>query len=183
MTRIMLEAIASGAVRTTADIDRFVRCTLLERTAPDHGIVRQATLDALKYLAQNDFITWNKTAREYGATKLGQATFSAALGPDEALAAHADLSEAQRGIVLEGDLHVVYLATPVCHDIAPQWRSYGTIVDRLSAFAKEAARRIGINEGFLNVAAFNDSDVGNLQKTDPKVSASDDRPKRILRID
>ncbi|KAJ4457579.1 putative DNA polymerase theta [Paratrimastix pyriformis] len=183
MKRVMLEAIASGIVRSGHDIDRFVRCTLLERQC-EHKVVKEATMEALKFLAQNEFLTWDKKAQEYLPSKLGMAALAAALGPEEALAVYGDLNVAMQGIVLEDDLHAVYLATPVYHGIEPKWRrrkranraykaycvlrQFSHSVRRLGPIKSLVAKRVGINEDFLNVCSYNDREVANLMKTDPK---------------
>ena len=61
MQRAMLEAVASGAVATGSDVERYVRCTLLA-AINDFDLVAEATKNALKWLAMKDqgFLFWDQ---------------------------------------------------------------------------------------------------------------------------
>ena len=61
MKRAMLEVVASGAVISPSDVDRYIKCTLLAATA-NYEVVTHATKEALRWLGDRErqFIYWDK---------------------------------------------------------------------------------------------------------------------------
>ena len=53
------------------------------------------------------------TVESYKGTQLGQAVLSSALSPSEGLAVFAELRKARQCLVLENDLHIVYLVSNI----------------------------------------------------------------------
>ncbi len=84
MARPLMEVIANGVVETVYDIERFVRCTLFAAQHP-YEEVHSVSKIALRFLQDNDFIEWNTKHQKFLATKLGKATTSSALSPEEGL--------------------------------------------------------------------------------------------------
>ncbi|KIZ04600.1 DNA polymerase theta subunit [Monoraphidium neglectum] len=115
MRRIILEAVAVNAVSTTADVERFVKCTLLNASSPDFDTVVKSTQAALQQLFHHRFITWRKPDNVWEVLPLGRASAGtgSVLGPDQALALKAELDRAREGLNLECDLHLLYLVTPL----------------------------------------------------------------------
>ncbi len=54
-----------------------------------------------------------------------------------------------RGIILEDDLHVIYLITPL-NGIEPDWVRFNNIFQRLDELHKMVATFVGISQGYLN---------------------------------
>ena len=65
-------------------------------------------------------------------TQLGKATFFSSLSPSTALSAMQALNEAQSGIILTSDLHIVYLLTPPFPAVEPDWQGFISIYSQLS---------------------------------------------------
>jgi DNA polymerase theta len=66
MKRAMLEVVATGAVISPSDVDRYIKCTLLAATS-HYEVVMNATREALRWLGDKErqFIYWDKkTGRE-----------------------------------------------------------------------------------------------------------------------
>jgi DNA polymerase theta len=61
MKRAMLEVVATGAVTSPIDVDRYIKCTLLAATS-NYEVVMNATREALKWLGDKErqFIFWDK---------------------------------------------------------------------------------------------------------------------------
>ena len=61
MKRAMLEVVASGAVTSPSDVNRYIKCTLLAATS-EYEVVMDATKEALKWLGDKErqFIYWDK---------------------------------------------------------------------------------------------------------------------------
>lgn len=84
MTHAILEVVAGGIVQTANDINRYVRCTLLNSTQPFEDVVKSA-IDSLKWLCHRKFLEWREDSKLYSTTPLGRACFGSSLCPEESL--------------------------------------------------------------------------------------------------
>jgi DNA polymerase theta len=91
MVRALLEVVAGGIVQSAADVQRYVRCTLLNATQPFEEVVKAAQ-DSLRWLCYKHFLEWDARAEIYTTTSLGRAAFSSSLSPEESLVWCYDLS-------------------------------------------------------------------------------------------
>ncbi|KAF5196228.1 Dna polymerase theta protein [Thalictrum thalictroides] len=148
MIHAILEVVAGGIVQTAGDINRYVRCTLLNSTKPFEDVVKSAQ-DSLRWLCNRKFVEWNEDTKMYSTTPLGRASFGSSLGPEESLVVLDDLSRAREGFVLASDLHLVYLVTPINVDVEPDWELYYEKFMQLSALEQSVGNRVGVVEPFL----------------------------------
>jgi hypothetical protein len=85
----------------------------------------------------------------YWSTQLGKAVVASSLGPCEALVVYQDLLTARQvGVVMEDDLHVIFLATPLTPFALP-WARFYDIYQALPPHLTRIAAKIGIDERFL----------------------------------
>lgn len=91
MTHAILEVVAGGIVQTANDINRYVRCTLLNATKPFQDVVKSAQ-DSLRWLCHRKFLEWNEETKLYSTTPLGRAAFGSSLCPEESLVTYLQLS-------------------------------------------------------------------------------------------
>ena len=68
---------------------------------------------------------------EYEATEFGEATYHSALSPQEALLVHEELAQARRALVLEDELHLCYLLTPVGQLPGVDWARFDALLSAL----------------------------------------------------
>ncbi|QCD99446.1 helicase and polymerase-containing protein TEBICHI isoform X1 [Vigna unguiculata] len=148
MTHAILEVVAGGIVQTASDINRYVRCTLLNSTKSFQDVVKSAQ-ESLRWLCQRKFLEWNEDTKLYNTTPLGRASFGSSLCPEESLIVLADLSRAREGFVLASDLHLVYLVTPINVDVEPDWELFYEHFVRLSPLDQSVGNRVGVTEPFL----------------------------------
>ncbi|KAK7384898.1 hypothetical protein VNO78_30601 [Psophocarpus tetragonolobus] len=148
MTHAILEVVAGGIVQTASDINRYVRCTLLNSTKPFVDVVKSAQ-ESLRWLCKRKFLEWNEDTKLYSTTPLGRASFGSSLCPEESLVVLADLSRAREGFVLASDLHLVYLVTPINVDVEPDWELYYEHFVKLSPLDQSVGNRVGVTEPFL----------------------------------
>ncbi|CAM8919656.1 unnamed protein product [Rhodiola kirilowii] len=148
MTHAILEVVAGGIVQSANDINRYVRCTLLNSTKPFDDVVKSAK-DSLRWLCHRKFIEWNEESKIYSTTPLGRAAFGSSLCPEESLIVLDDLSRAREGFVLASDLHLVYLITPINVDLEPDWELYYERFMELSTLDQAVGNRVGVAEPFL----------------------------------
>ncbi|GLU01406.1 hypothetical protein SLE2022_187150 [Rubroshorea leprosula] len=148
MIHAILEVVAGGIVQTANDINRYVRCTLLNSTKPFEDVVKSAQ-DSLRWLCHKKFLEWNDDTKLYGTTPLGRASFGSSLSPEESLIVLDDLSRAREGFVLASDLHLVYLVTPINVDVEPNWELYYERFMELPPLEQSVGYRVGVAEPFL----------------------------------
>lgn len=148
MIHAILEVVAGGIVQTASDINRYVRCTLLNSTKPFDDVVKSAQ-DSLRWLCHKKFLEWSEDTKLYTVTPLGRASFGSSLSPEESLVVLDDLIRAREGFVLASDLHVVYLVTPINVDLEPDWELYYQRFMELSTLDQSVGNRVGVQEPFL----------------------------------
>lgn len=148
MMRALLEVVAGGIVQSAADVQRYVRCTLLNATQPFEEVVIAAQ-DSLRWLCYKRFLEWNASAEIYTTTPLGRAAFSSSLSPEESLIVFEDLAKAREGFVLASDLHLIYEVTPTYVDLEPDWGIFLQRYMDLSPIDQAVGNRVGVMEAFL----------------------------------
>ncbi|XP_075449000.1 DNA polymerase theta isoform X3 [Ascaphus truei] len=161
MIRAILEIIVGGVADTPADVRIYASCTLLaasmkEKAEPEEKQEGGAIEACVEWLLKNEFIQILQEDRDgtkvevYRPTKLGSATLSSSLSPSEALGIFADLQRAMKGFVLENDLHILYLVTPVYEEWTTiDWYQFFCLWEKLPVSMKRVAELVGIEEGFL----------------------------------
>ncbi|XP_007493816.2 DNA polymerase theta [Monodelphis domestica] len=168
MIRAILEIIVGGVANTPKDVQIYASCTFLAASLKmekqkslkgEKQKIRQEQHGAIEacvmWLLENEFIQVSEANGEtkekvYHPTHLGSATLSSSLSPTEALDIFADLQRAMKGFVLENDLHIVYLVTPLYEDwTAIDWYRFFCLWEKLPVSLKRVAELVGIEEGFL----------------------------------
>ncbi|XP_059677103.1 DNA polymerase theta [Gavia stellata] len=163
MKRAILEIIVGGVANTPDDVQTYASCTLAsslkaskwgDEKAQDK--VQTGPIEAcVAWLLENEFIqaldsSNDVKAKIYHPTHLGSATLSSSLSPTEALEIFADLQRAMKSFVLENDLHIVYLVTPVYEEWTTiDWYQFFCLWEKLPASMKRVAELVGVEEGFL----------------------------------
>uniref|UniRef100_A0A8C3R617 DNA polymerase theta n=1 Tax=Cyanoderma ruficeps TaxID=181631 RepID=A0A8C3R617_9PASS len=163
MKRAILEIIVGGVANTPEDVQTYASCTLLASSLKESkwengkGQDKQAgPIEAcVAWLLENEFIQIVDSGsgvkgKVYHPTHLGSATLSSSLSPTEAMEIFADLQRAMKSFVLENDLHIVYLVTPVYEEWTTiDWYQFFCLWEKLPASMKRVAELVGIEEGFL----------------------------------
>ncbi|XP_040606761.1 DNA polymerase theta isoform X2 [Mesocricetus auratus] len=164
MIRAILEIIVGGVASTSQDVQTYASCTFLAAAVKEgnQGIQRNqddvqlGAIDAcVTWLLENEFIQEAEPSdgsggKVYHPTHLGSATLSSSLSPTDTLDIFADLQRAMKGFVLENDLHIVYLVTPVFEDwTGIDWYRFFCLWEKLPTSMKRVAELVGVEEGFL----------------------------------
>ncbi|XP_057553521.1 DNA polymerase theta [Hippopotamus amphibius kiboko] len=164
MIRAILEIIVGGVASTSQDIQTYASCTFLAASMKEGKQGIQKNKDSLQleaiegcvmWLLENEFIQITEASdgtegSVYHPTHLGSATLSSSLSPVATLDIFADLQRAMKGFVLENDLHIVYLVTPVYEDWTTiDWYRFFCLWEKLPASMKRVAELVGVEEGFL----------------------------------
>ncbi|XP_064500551.1 DNA polymerase theta isoform X2 [Pseudopipra pipra] len=164
MKRAILEIIVGGVANTPDDVQTYASCTLLASSLKESKWENEKEQDkaqagpieaCVTWLLENEFIQVldsgnDVKAKVYHPTHLGSATLSSSLSPTEAMEIFADLQRAMKSFVLENDLHIVYLVTPVYEEWTTiDWYQFFCLWEKLPASMKRVAELVGIEEGFL----------------------------------
>ncbi|XP_040001213.1 DNA polymerase theta isoform X2 [Xiphias gladius] len=159
MLRAILEIIVGGVASTPQDVRLYASCSLLAASMKcddkkkSNAETNKGAIEAcVEWLMENEFISIKKDGQEerYCPTQLGAATLSSSLSPPEALGIFADLQRATKGFVLENDLHILYLITPLYAEWTTiDWYQFFCLWEQLSSSMKRVAELVGVQEGFL----------------------------------
>ncbi|XP_029353156.1 DNA polymerase theta [Echeneis naucrates] len=160
MLRAILEIIVGGVASTPHEVKLYASCSLLaasmkcdSKHKSNEETKNKRSIEAcVEWLMENEFISIQKNGEEerYCPTQLGAATLSSSLSPPEALGIFADLQRAMKGFVLENDLHILYLITPLYAEWTTiDWYQFFCLWEQLSSSMKRVAELVGIQEGFL----------------------------------
>ena len=148
MIRPLMDVIASGVVETVKDVERYIMSTLFAKQK-HFTEVHQVSKAALRFLEENDFVSWMEDKQKFSPSKLGKATVASALSPEEGLVVFEELKKARAKMILDTELHIVYQVTPIYHNISPDWDLYLNIYSSLNEYSLRVAELVGVNEGFL----------------------------------
>ncbi|KAM3622631.1 uncharacterized protein V6R79_001372 [Siganus canaliculatus] len=159
MLRAILEIIVGGVASAPQDVTLYASCSLLaasmncENKNDSKEEANKGAIEAcVDWLMDNEFISIQREGQEerYCPTQLGAATLSSSLSPPEALGIFADLQRAMKGFVLENDLHILYLITPLYAEWTTiDWYQFFCLWEQLSSSMKRVAELVGVQEGFL----------------------------------
>ncbi|XP_045518673.1 DNA polymerase theta [Pieris brassicae] len=151
--RAVIEMIASQAVCTKAELELYSKCTLLFNQSSDSS-PNSLLKDTLKQLIDYELIRFQKVDDEerYVATSLGKACLSSSMAPNDGLSLFCELQKARQCIVLETDLHLIYLVTP--YSVSSQWADLDwlhllTLWESLTIAMKRVGELVGVQESFI----------------------------------
>ncbi|KAJ5219344.1 Helicase C-terminal [Penicillium cinerascens] len=150
LKRALLEAIATGLVSGCEAIKEYVRCTLLYRTL-DKKIAYSIMKSALQELVDEDLLNY-RNDESYEATLIGQAVVASAFSPEDGLFVHEELKQALKAFVMDGDMHIFYMFTPlqVAMSIPIDWQIFRNQLDHMDDSGLRALQFVGVQPGFVN---------------------------------
>ncbi|XP_053604168.1 DNA polymerase theta [Plodia interpunctella] len=152
--RAILEMIASQVLCTKEELDYYSKCTLLfvqQHITVSQNLLLDSTLDELiNYELVR--IQEDGTEKRYVATPLGKACLSSSMAPNDGLSLFCELQKARQCLVLETDLHLIYLVTP--YSVSSQWGDIDwlhllTLWESLTKAMKRVGELIGVQESFI----------------------------------
>lgn len=117
----------------------------------DRGILNEMVEKTIQELIDINLVTVNSTG-SYEATLLGQAIVFSSLTPEDGIFVHEELQRALRAFVMDGEMHIFYIFTPVqpagLVDIS--WPIFRREMDGLDESGLRVLNFVGINPGFVN---------------------------------
>ena len=150
MTRALLEVIATRLATSPQSVEDYVRASLLYRTMEEEAVV--SMMDAtITDLVRKNLIELTDTG-QYAATRLGQAIVASSLTPTDGIFVHDDLQRALRSFVMDGELHIFYLFTPIqttgLTDIP--WTVFRDQLESLDESGMRAILSVGVSPASVN---------------------------------
>ena len=145
-----MEAVATGLASGANAVKDYVRCTLLYQTLGKR--MTYTIMDsALEELLKEELL-YLKDDEAYNATRLGQAAVASAFSPEEGIFINEELSRALRAFVMDSDMHVLYLFTPLQVAASAQidWLVFRDEIDNLNDNGIRAFQLVGVNPGAVN---------------------------------
>ncbi|XP_078050006.1 DNA polymerase theta [Augochlora pura] len=152
LIRALLEAIASEVVHTPSDLELYTKCTLIYMCNEES--TKNPSNEAIQFLVDNEFLLLQKTEEEYRwvATAFGKACLAASVPPRDGLFLLEELQKARRCFVLDTELHVIYLVTPLSsgNQIGKiDWITFWELWRMLSESERRVGELVGVEERFL----------------------------------
>ncbi|KAJ8727413.1 hypothetical protein PYW07_001532 [Mythimna separata] len=152
--RAVLEMIASQVVCTKEQLDLYSKCTLLynqEDKSATQNCLLENTLEELKNFELVRIQTEGEE-EHFIATPLGKACLSSSMAPNDGLSLFCELQKARQCLVLETDLHLIYLVTP--YSVSSQWGNIDwihmlTLWESLTKAMKRVGELVGVQESFI----------------------------------
>lgn len=127
-----------------------MKCTLLYRTLDKKELY--SMMDAtLRELVDEELVRL-KDDDTYEPTQLGQAIVASAFSPEDGLFVHEELTRALRAFVMDGEMHVFYMFTPLQVALATEidWPTFRDQIDSLDESGLRALQFVGVNPGLVN---------------------------------
>jgi DNA polymerase theta len=142
--------VATGLVSGCEAIKEYVRCTLLYRTL-DKKIAYAIMKSGLEELVDEELLIF-RDDESYEATPLGQAVVASAFSPEDGLFVHEELKRALQAFVMDGDMHIFYMFTPLqaAMNTPIDWQIFREQLDRLDESGLRALQFVGVRPGFVN---------------------------------
>ncbi|EPB71394.1 hypothetical protein ANCCEY_09527 [Ancylostoma ceylanicum] len=112
---LAFQCICDGLATSAREVEEIAQSTLFKPLKSAEDILcdlvknRFLTVDEDTTRSQNAFLIYETPATKLSPTQLGRATLVSALPPDAALFVFADLQQATKSIVLDTELHMLYL--------------------------------------------------------------------------
>ena len=145
-----MEVISTGLATSRHAIDDYVTHTLLFHMS-DAAKLTASVESAVQWLVSNGLIEV-ELAGAYRGTQLGQAIVAASLTPEDGLFVHAEIRRALRAFVLDGDLHIFYMFTPIQASSLGEinWDTFRDQLEGLDESSMRVLELVGVNPGFVN---------------------------------
>ncbi|CAL7951362.1 unnamed protein product [Xylocopa violacea] len=155
LIRALLEAIASEVVYTPSDLELYTKCTLVSLTGEHDS--KDPSYEAIKFLIDNEFLLLQTTeeGHRWVATAFGKACLAASIPPREGLLLLEALQKARRCFVLDTELHVVYLVTPINSGSqigTIDWMTFFELWKMLPESERRVGQLVGVEERYLTSA-------------------------------
>ena len=148
--RALLEVIVTRLASSRQALEDYVRSSLLWQTTSHFEVLAMVEV-ALEELVQTKLVHLSEFS-SYEPTKLGSAIVASSLTPEDGIFVHDELRRALESFVMDGEMHIFYLFTPVqttgLSEIS--WLTFREQLNGLDESGLRALRCVGINPASVN---------------------------------
>lgn len=177
LSRAVLEVICIRMLSTYESLQDYVRNSLLWHTISSHNTALDMLDEAIRWLLHDGLIQVTQFDT-YAPTAVGAATVASGLNPEDGLFVHSDLRRALSSFVMDSEMHLLYLFTPIPQRMPPlmltndiSWTVFRTTLDQLDEPSLKALILIGVNPALVNRLA--NEGVENLpENTEKEISTA-----------
>ncbi|KAL8839691.1 MAG: hypothetical protein Q9176_004298 [Flavoplaca citrina] len=148
--RALLEVLTVRLATHRSSIEEYIRRTLLYHSM-DRGELSHWVEDTMQELKSLGHVQVDATGL-YEATPLARATVGSCMTPEDGIFVHDELQKALRAFVMDGEMHVFYMFTPIniwgIGEI--NWRIFRNEIERLDESGMRVLEFVGISPAFVN---------------------------------
>uniref|UniRef100_A0A8C0VNF1 Helicase, POLQ like n=1 Tax=Cyanistes caeruleus TaxID=156563 RepID=A0A8C0VNF1_CYACU len=164
MQSLLLSLVGLKIAVTHEEIDNFMLCTLLgvqQQLLSKEKSLSEIIKDGLENLIEKGLLKGRISEKDCNSnstltiTPLGKATYKGSIDLAYCNLLYRDLKKGLEGLVLESNLHLLYLSTPydMTSTCSPDWMIYLRQFNQLSAAEQKIADIVGVPESFITKKA------------------------------
>ncbi|KAI9804013.1 MAG: hypothetical protein M1833_000294 [Piccolia ochrophora] len=144
MRRALLEVVATRLATSAEAIDDYVKRTLLCHSM-EPSALKDLVQSTLEWLLANSLLALDEIGG-YMTTVLGSAIVASSLTPEDGLFVQDELQRALRAFVMDGEMHVFYMFTPIQPSGLGEvdWQRFADEMDRLDDSGMRVLDYVGI---------------------------------------
>ncbi|NXY03612.1 HELQ Helicase, partial [Pteruthius melanotis] len=164
MHSLLLSLVGLKIAVTHEEVDNFMCCTLLgvqQQLLSKEKTLSEIIKDGLENLIEKGLLKGRISEKDHSSkctlaiTPLGKATFKGSIDLAYCNLLYRELKKGLEGLILESNLHLLYLATPydLTSTCSPDWMIYLRQFNQLSAAEQKVADIVGVPESFITKKA------------------------------
>lgn len=168
--RALLEVISIRLANSYDAVNDYIRKSLLHQTI-EHTVVLKMVATALDELLGKQLVELGPHGT-LEPTKLGQAIVASSLTPEDGIFVHDEMRRALESFVMDGEMHIFYLFTPVHTTNNISWPVFRDEMERLDESGMRAFLCVGVSPGHVN----------RLVNTGAEMKESSDEERTLARV-
>ncbi|NXA70667.1 HELQ Helicase, partial [Mohoua ochrocephala] len=160
MQSLLLSLVGLKIAVTHEEVDNFMCCTLLgvqQQLLSKEKSLSEIIKDGLENLIEKGLLEGRISDKGHNSkctltiTPLGKATYKGSIDLAYCNLLYRELKKGLEGLILESNLHLLYLATPydLTSTCSPDWMIYLRQFNQLSAAEQKVADIVGVPESFI----------------------------------
>ncbi|XP_027508671.1 helicase POLQ-like isoform X3 [Corapipo altera] len=164
MQSLLLSLVGLKIAVTCEEVNSFMCGTLLgvqQQLLSKEKSLSEVIKDGLENLIEKGLLKGRISEKDHNSkctltiTPLGKATYKGSIDLAYCNLLYRDLKKGLEGLILESNLHLLYLATPyeVTSSCSPDWMIYLRQFNQLSAAEQKVADIVGVPESFITKKA------------------------------
>ncbi|NWY37077.1 HELQ Helicase, partial [Sylvia atricapilla] len=164
MQSLLLSLVGLKIAVTHEEVDNFMCCTLLgvqQQLVSKEKSLSEIIKDGLENLIEKGLLKGRISDKDHNSnstltiTPLGKATYKGSIDLAYCNLLYRELKKGLEGLVLESNLHLLYLSTPydMTSTCSPDWMIYLRQFNQLSAAEQKVAEIVGVPESFITKKA------------------------------